>query len=64
MTGNYIPTVQEVSAYINYWLDYHNNKICPNAKDMTIKECLNTVQKQDIDINILNDLMMKTANIQ
>lgn len=27
---------------------------------MTIKECLNTVQKQDIDKNILNDLMMKT----
>ena len=60
LTNNYVPTVQEVSAYINYWLDYHNNKICPNAKDMTIKECLNTVQKQDIDINILNDLMMKT----
>ena len=27
---------------------------------MTIKECLNSVQKQNIDKNILNDLMMKT----
>ncbi|MBO6181198.1 transposase [bacterium] len=60
MTGNYIPTVQEVIKYINCWIDYHNSKPCPNNEQMTIKECLNTVQKQNIDKNILNDLMMKT----
>jgi len=60
MTGNYIPTVQEVIKYIDCWIDYHNSKHCPNDSQITIKECLNTVQKQDIDKNILNDLMMKT----
>lgn len=60
MNKNYIPTVQEVIKYIDCWIDYHNSKPCPNDRSMTIKECLNTVQKQDIDKNILNDLMMKT----
>lgn len=60
MTKNYIPTVQEVIKYIDCWIDYHNSKICPNDKNKTIKEMLQQVQKQEIDKNILNDLMMKT----
>ncbi|MBQ3311508.1 transposase [bacterium] len=80
MTGNYIPTVQEVIKYIDCWIDYHNSKICPNDSQITIKQCLadwrqrvkasanpfnaanqeNTIQKQNIDKNTLNDLMMKT----
>ena len=59
MNKNYIPTVQEVIKYIDCWIDYHNSKPCPNDRSMTIKECLNTVQKQDIDKNILNDLMKR-----
>ena len=59
-TKNYIPTVQEVIKYIDCWIDYHNSKPCPNNNQMTIKECLNSVQKQNIDKDILNDLMMKT----
>ena len=59
-TKNYIPTVQEVIKYIDCWIDYHNSKPCPNNNQMTIKECLNSVQKQNIDKKILNDLMMKT----
>lgn len=59
-TKNYIPTVQDVIKYIDCWIDYHNSKPCPNNNQMTIKECLNSVQKQEIDKNILNDLMMKT----
>ena len=60
MTKNYIPTVQEVIKYIDCWIDYHNSKICPNNENKTIKEMLQQVEKQDIDKNILNDLMMKT----
>lgn len=60
MTGNYIPTVQEVIKYIDCWIDYHNSKICPNNENKTIKEMLQQVEKQDVDKNILNDLMMKT----
>ena len=57
LTKNYIPTVQEAIKFIDCWLD---SKPCPNDRSMTIKQCLNTIQKQDIDKNILNDLMMKT----
>ena len=59
-TKGYIPTVQAAIKYINCWIKYHNSKPCPNNEQITIKECLNTVQKQNIDKNILNDLMMKT----
>ena len=60
LTKNYIPTVQETIKFLDCWLDFHNSKTCPNNPQMTIKEVLNTVQRQDIDKNILNDLMMKT----
>ena len=60
MTNNRIPTVQEIIKLIDCWIEYHNSKPCPNDRSKTIQEILNTVQKQDIDKNILNDLMMKT----
>lgn len=60
MTKNYIPTVQEVIKYIDCWIDYHNSKPCPNDENKTIKEMLLQIEKQEIDKNILNDLMMKT----
>ena len=60
ITNNYIPTIQEAIKYIDCWIDYHNSKTCPNDKNCTIKECLNTVQKQNIDKNKLNYLMMST----
>ncbi len=58
--NNRVPTIQEVIKYLDKWLDYHNSKPCPNAREMSIKQCLNSVQKGPIDKNILNDLMMKT----
>ena len=60
LTNNYIPTVQELIKYIDCWLDFHNSKPCPNAPQISIKQCLNNVQRHQIDKNILNDLMMKT----
>ena len=59
-TGGRIPTVKEAIKCIDYWLNYHNSKQCPHNKEITIKECLNTVQKEKIDISKLNYLMMKT----
>jgi len=59
-TGGQIPTVQQVSECLNYWLKYHNSKPCPHVENMTIQECLNTVQKEDINKSILNDLMIKS----
>ncbi len=60
LTDGYIPTISETAKYINSWIEFHNNQLCPNDKTKTIKEMLNTVQKQDIPVQILNDLMMKT----
>ena len=60
LTDNHIPTVSEASKYINSWIEFHNNQPCPNDRTKTIKECLSSVQKQNIDIQRLDDLMMKT----
>ena len=59
-TNNHIPTIQEVTKYINCWLKFHNKKPCPNDRSKSIQEMLDGVQKQHININILNTLMMKT----
>ena len=60
LTNNYVPTVQEAIKYINKWIEFHNLQHCPNERSKTIQEMLDSVQKQNININILNDLMMKT----
>lgn len=60
LTNNYVPTVQEAIKYINKWIEFHNLQPCPNDRSRTIQEMLDGVQKQHININILNDLMMKT----
>ena len=60
LTDNHIPSVSEASKYINSWIEFHNNQPCPNDRTKTIKECLNSVQKQNINVQRLDDLMMKT----
>ena len=60
LTNNYVPTVQEAIKYINKWIEFHNSQPCPNERSKTIQEMLDGVQKQHININVLNDLMMKT----
>lgn len=59
-TGGKIPTVQEVIKYIDCWLEFHNQKLCPNDRSITIQEVLNSVQRQDINKSALDYLMMKT----
>lgn len=60
LTNNYVPTVQEAIKYINKWIEFHNSQPCPNDRSKSIQEMLDSVQKQRININVLNDLMMKT----
>ncbi len=59
-TGGKIPTVQEVIKYINCWLEFHNQKPCPNDRSRSIQEVLNSIQRQDINKSALDYLMMKT----
>lgn len=60
LTNNYVPTVQEAIKYINKWIEFHNSQPCTNDRSKSIQEMLDGVQKQHININVLNDLMMKT----
>ncbi len=55
---NFVPTIEQTIQLINKWLDYYHSKECPNVKGKTIKEVLNSVEKQNIDENRLDDLMM------
>lgn len=59
--GN-IPTVQNTIKYINAWLEYRNQKACPNDRSRSIQEVLNSVRKQDINKSALDYLMMKTES--
>ncbi|OGI25440.1 MAG: hypothetical protein A2287_03445 [Candidatus Melainabacteria bacterium RIFOXYA12_FULL_32_12] len=62
----YIPTIQEAIRLINCWLEYRHSQPCSNIKGKTIKEVFESREKQNIDINRLDDLMMahevKTIN--
>lgn len=60
LTNNHIPTVQETIKYINGWIKFHNKNLCPNNRSKTIQEMLDSVQKQNINPQVLDDLMMKT----
>ncbi len=58
-TGGKILTVQEVIKYI-CWLEFHNQKPCPNDRSRSIQEMLDSVQRQDINKSALDYMMMKT----
>lgn len=61
-TKRNIPTVQDAIKYINAWLEYRNQKACPNDRSRSIQEVLNSVRKQDINKSALDYLMMKTES--
>lgn len=60
MHTDFIPTIEQAIGFINYWLDYKHSKGCPNDKSRSIQEVLDSVEKQNIDKNKLDDLMLKT----
>jgi len=60
LTKNQVPTVQQAIQFINYWLEFYNSKPCKHIPQMTIKQVLNSIERQNINPEILNHLMMKT----
>lgn len=58
--NDYIPTLEETIKMIDMWLNFKNSQPCPNAPDKTIAEVLSERKRQNIDINILDDLMLAT----
>ncbi len=58
--NEYIPTIEETIKMIDMWLSFKNSQPCPNAPDKTIAEVLSKRKRQNIDINLLDDLMLTT----
>ena len=62
----YTPTIEETIKLINTWLEYRHSQPCSNDRTRSIKEVFESREKQNIDINKLDDLMMahevKTIN--
>ena len=56
----FIPTIDETIKMIDMWLKFKNSQPCTNAPNMTIAEVLENRKKQNIDINMLDDLMLAT----
>jgi putative transposase len=58
--NEYIPTVAETIQMIDMWLSFKNSQPCSNANGKTIQDVLDERQRQNVDINLLDDLMLAT----
>src|SRR5574344_43018 len=56
--SNFVSTIQETIKMIDMWLSFKNSQPCPNAPDKTIAEVLEDRKRQNINIDILDDLML------
>ena len=54
----FTPTIQQTIQMINSWLEYKNSLPCPNDRTRSIKEMLNSIERQEINPGELDDLMM------
>lgn len=55
-----VPTFEETIKMIDMWLKFKNSQPCTNSPNMTIAEILENRKKQNIDINMLDNLMLAT----
>lgn len=55
---NFTPTIEQTRLLIDKWLEFKHSQPCPNNKSKTIQEVLGEIEKQNIDENLLDDLMM------
>ncbi len=58
--NDFVPTLEETIKMIEMWLNFKNSQPCPNATDKTITEVLEERKRQNININLLDDLMLAT----
>jgi len=56
--AEFIPTIQQTMQMINSWLEYKNSLPCPNDKTRSIKEMVDSIERQEINPRVLDDLMM------
>lgn len=58
--NDFVPTLEETIKMIDMWLNFKNSQPCPNAPNKTIAEVLEERKRQNVDINLLDDLMLAT----
>ena len=56
--NEFIPTIEQVFMCLNKWLEFHYAQPCPNVKDKTIGEVLESGKGSGVNIETLDDLMM------
>lgn len=54
----FVPTIEQARMMIDKWLEMYHSKPCTNDEGKTIQEVLNEIERQKIDENRLDDLMM------
>ncbi|MDD3437629.1 MAG: transposase [Candidatus Gastranaerophilales bacterium] len=60
MPNYFIPTIEETIKMIDMWLSFKNSQPCSNANEKTIQEVLDERKRQNVDLNLLDDLMLAT----
>ena len=64
--NDFIPTIEQLSIMLDYYMDYHRSLECPNVKGKTIGEVFENGKGSGIELEKLDDLMMskeiKTIN--
>lgn len=58
--NDFVPTLDETIKMIDMWLNFKNSQPCPNAPNKTIAGVLESRKRQNVDINLLDDLMLAT----
>ena len=56
--NDYIPTIEQLSKMLDYYMEYYRSLECPNVKGKTIGEVFGSGKGSGIDLEKLDDLMM------
>ena len=56
--NDFIPTIEQLSMMLDYYMEYHRSLECPNVKGKTIGEVFESGKGSGIDLEKLDDLMM------
>ncbi|MCM1010561.1 MAG: transposase family protein [Fusobacterium sp.] len=58
--NEFIPTIKETIRMIDMWLNFKNSQPCPNAPNKSVAEVLEGRNRQNINTDSLDDLMLAT----
>src|SRR5574344_1604192 len=56
--NEFIPTIEQLTKMLDYYLEFHLSLPCPNVKGKTIGEVFNSGKGDGVNISELDDLMM------